>query len=64
MVEAMKNIGDSKESYYELFMKKSIETYLYFRKYAKYITNLFILMLDAGIPDLNKESLKKMIDKF
>ena len=64
MVDAMKNISSAKINYYDIFLKKSIETFLYFRKYAKYITNLFILMIDSNIKDLTKESLKKMTDKF
>jgi hypothetical protein len=64
MVDCMKNMSDAKNNYYDMFLKKSIETYLYFRKYAKYITNLFFLMMDSNIKDLNNESLKKMIDKF
>lgn len=53
MVDAMKQISDVNNNYYELFLKKSIETYLYLRKYSKYITNLFFLMMDSNIKDLN-----------
>jgi hypothetical protein len=64
MVDAMKSMSNDQVNFYDMFLKKSIETYLYFRKYAKYITNLFFLMMDSNIKDLNLEALKKMIDKF
>lgn len=47
----MKNIGmgGKNSEGYMLFQKKCIAAYLYLRKYAKLILNLFHLMLDSGI---------------
>ena len=52
MVDAMKFIS-SQIDYYDMFLKKSTEIFLYFRKHAKYIINLFFLMMDANIKDLS-----------
>jgi hypothetical protein len=61
MVDAMTLIS---VEYYNRFLKKCMETFLYLRKKAKYITNLFYLMIDSNIRQINQESLQKMIDKF
>ena len=42
-------MGGKNSEGYMLFQKKCIAAYLYLRKYAKLILNLFHLMLDSGI---------------
>ena len=37
---------------------------MYLRKYAKFIINLFQLMLHSGIPDITEIALEKMAEKF
>lgn len=41
-----------------------MDAYLYLRKYAKLIVNLFQLMIDSGIKDMSQEALEKLYDKF
>jgi len=42
-------MGGKNSEGYKIFQKKCVEAYLYLRKYAKLILNLFHLMLDSGI---------------
>ena len=49
---------------FKLFKRKCIDAYLYLRKYAKLILNLFQLMIDSGIKDITQEALYKMSEKF
>ena len=42
-------MGGKNSEGYMLFQKKCVAAYLYLRKYAKLILNLFHLMLDSGI---------------
>lgn len=42
-------MGGKNSEGYKIFQKKCVEAYLYLRKYAKLILNLFYLMLDSGI---------------
>lgn len=46
MTDAMKSIS---HDHYTRFLKKCVETFLYLRKFAKKIANLFFLMLDSNI---------------
>jgi len=49
MVDAMKLISND---HYNRFLKKCVETFLYLRKFANKITNLFFLMLDSNIKQI------------
>ena len=46
-------MGGKNNENYKRFTKKSIELYIYLRKHAKLIINLFQLMLDAEIKVFN-----------
>lgn len=59
MVDVMKKCNQ-----YEKFQKKCVDAYIYLRKHAKLIVNLFHMMLDSGINDLTYASLYKLADKF
>lgn len=48
-IEMVEGMGGKNSEGYKTFQKKCIECYLYLRKYAKLILNLFHLMLDSGI---------------
>ncbi|CAD8088581.1 unnamed protein product [Paramecium primaurelia] len=61
MVEAM---GGQKSELYTLFKSKCVEVYVYLRRYAKLIINLFLLMADAGIKDYSQEAIEQMYEKF
>ncbi|EGR27588.1 phosphatidylinositol 3-kinase, putative [Ichthyophthirius multifiliis] len=61
MVEGM---GGVQSKVYQDFKKKCVNAYIYLRKYAKLIVNLFYLMIDSGIKDINIEALEKLVDKF
>ena len=41
-----------------------MEVYVYLRKYAKLIINLFLLMSDAGIKEYSQEAIEQMYEKF
>ena len=54
---------DSKK--YEEFKQKCVNAYWVLRENAKVIVNMFYLMIDSGIPELNNiEMLNKLNDKF
>ena len=50
---------------YEEFKQKCVNAYWVLRENAKVIVNMFYLMIDSGIPELNNiEILNKLNDKF
>lgn len=60
--EMMECIGDDK---WEEFKTKCVNAFWVLRDNARLIVNLFYLMIDAGIPELNDvEILSKLNDKF
>ena len=48
----------------EKFKHMCLAAYIYLRRYAKLIVNLFILMIDSGIEEINHNNLLKLVDKF
>ncbi|KAL4462880.1 hypothetical protein ABPG72_019023 [Tetrahymena utriculariae] len=61
MIEGM---GGKDSKVYAEFRKKCVHAYIYLRKYAKLIVNLFHLMIDSGIKDMSIEALEKLAEKF
>ena len=62
MVDCM---GGKDSKRYEDFKQKCVNAYWVLRDNAKVIVNMFYLMIDSGIPELNNiEMLKKLHDKF
>lgn len=61
MVDGM---GGKDSKIYSQFRKKCAEAYIYLRKHAKLIVNIFHLMIDSGIKDMSYEALEKLADKF
>jgi phosphatidylinositol 3-kinase len=51
--EMVDGLGGKTNDNYNKFRRKCVEAYIYLRKYAKLIVNLFHLMLDSGIKDLS-----------
>lgn len=61
MAEAM---GGKDSDNFMKFKFKCTEAYLYLRRYSKLITNLFELMMDSGIKDLNYDTMNGLYEKF
>ena len=62
MVDAMGGKGSSQ---YEEFKQKCVNAYWVLRENARVIVNMFYLMIDSGIPELNDiENLYKLHEKF
>jgi len=62
MVECMGGKGSSE---YEKFKQKCVNAYWVLRENARVIVNMFYLMIDSGIPELNDiEMLYKLHEKF
>jgi len=61
MIEGM---GGKDSKVYADFRLKCVHAYVYLRKYAKLIVNIFHLMIDSGIKDMSYEALEKLADKF
>ena len=62
MVEVMGGKGSSR---YEEFKQKCVNAYWVLRENARVIVNMFYLMIDSGIPELNEiENLYKLHEKF
>ena len=62
MVECM---GGKESKGYEEFKQKCVNAYWVLRDNARVIVNMFYLMIDSGIPELNNiEMLNKLHDKF
>ena len=62
MVDVMGGKGSKR---YEEFKQKCVNAYWVLRDNAKVIVNMFYLMIDSGIPELNNiEMLNKLHDKF
>ena len=62
MVDCM---GGKNSKRYEEFQQKCVNAYWVLRDNARVIVNMFYLMIDSGIPELNNiENLKKLHDKF
>ena len=62
MVECMGGKGSQR---YEEFKKKCVNAYWVLRENARVIVNMFYLMIDSGIPELNDiENLYKLHEKF
>ena len=62
MVDCMGGKGSKR---YEEFKHKCVNAYLVLRENARVIVNMFYLMIDSGIPELNDiENLKKLHEKF
>ena len=62
MVDCM---GGKDSKRYEEFKQKCVNAYWVLRDNAKVIVNMFYLMIDSGIPELNNiEMLNKLHDKF
>ena len=59
------NMGGKDSKRYEEFKQKCVNAYWVLRDNAKVIVNMFYLMIDSGIPELNNiEMLNKLHDKF
>ena len=62
MVDCM---GGKNSKKFEEFKQKCVNAYWVLRENAKVIVNMFYLMIDSGIPELNNiEMLNKLNDKF
>ena len=62
MVDVM---GGKDSPKYEEFKQKCVNAYWVLRENARVIVNMFYLMIDSGIPELNDiENLKKLHEKF
>ena len=62
MVECMGGKGSKN---YEEFQQKCVNAYWVLRDNARVIVNMFYLMIDSGIPELNNiDNLKKLHEKF
>ena len=62
MVDVMGGKGSSQ---YEEFKQKCVNAYWVLRENARVIVNMFYLMIDSGIPELNDiENLNKLHEKF
>merc|ERR1719495_794877 len=64
MVDAM---GGMNSEHYQDFRKECYTAFLYLRRHANLILNLFSLMVDASVPDIALEpdkTVKKVQDKF
>ena len=62
MVECMGGKGSKR---YEEFQQKCVNAYWVLRDNARVIVNMFYLMIDSGIPELNNiDNLKKLHEKF
>ena len=62
MVDCMGGKGSKR---YEEFEQKCVNAYWILRDNARVIVNMFYLMIDSGIPELNNiENLKKLHEKF
>ena len=62
MVECMGGKGSKR---YEEFQQKCVNAYWVLRDNARVIVNMFYLMIDSGIPELNNlENLNKLYNKF
>ena len=56
--------GENSENY-KKFKQKCVNAYLILRENARTIVNMFYLMIDSGIPELNNiDNLKKLHEKF
>ena len=66
MIQCIKCIGEKdKKNYYDIFKNLCINVYLVLRNNARLIVNMFYLMIDSGIEQINnEESLNKLHDKF
>ena len=62
MVDCM---GGKNSKRYEEFQQKCVNAYWVLRDNARVIVNMFYLMIDSGIPELNNiDNLKKLHEKF
>ena len=62
MVECMGGKGSKR---YEEFQQKCVNAYWVLRDNARVIVNMFYLMIDSGIPELNNiDNLRKLHEKF
>ena len=58
-------MGGKNSKKFEEFKQKCVNAYWVLRENAKVIVNMFYLMIDSGIPELNNiEMLNKLNDKF
>ena len=63
--EMVDNMGGKDSKRYEEFKQKCVNAYWVLRDNAKVIVNMFYLMSDSGIPELNNiDMLNKLHDKF
>ena len=63
--EMVNCMGGKNSKRYEEFKQKCVNAYWVLRENAKVIVNMFYLMIDSGIPELNNvEMLNKLNDKF
>ena len=62
--EMVEGFGGDKSPGYEEFKKKCVETFHKLREYAKLIINLFHLMIDSGLKDLDIKRLEILYEKF
>ena len=46
--EMVEGMGGNNSHYFVFFKKKCVDTFIHLRKYAKFIVNLFHLMLDSS----------------
>jgi phosphatidylinositol kinase/protein kinase (PI-3 family) len=57
-------IGGIDSEKYKIFKQKCVNAYLILRDNARTIINMFYLMIDSGIPQLNIEQIKKLFENF
>ena len=58
-------MGGKGSKRYEEFLQKCVNAYWVLRDNARVIVNMFYLMIDSGIPELNNiDNLKKLHEKF
>ena len=57
-------IGGTDSEKYKIFKQKCVNAYLILRDNARTIINMFYLMIDSGIPQLNIDQIKKLCQNF
>ena len=57
-------IGGTDSEKYKIFKQKCVNAYLILRDNARTIINMFYLMIDSGIPQLNIEQIKTLYENF
>ncbi|KRX01351.1 Protein kinase-like domain [Pseudocohnilembus persalinus] len=62
--DMVNGMGGKLSNNYQIFKLKCVNTYKYLRKYCKAIVTLFYLMIDSGMPFINKTAIEKMSQKF